>query len=275
MSYRRRKDEDVCCYNCKECGHYARDCLLPKRTRKEQRPWRFEDEVERIFWEVMKERNVKPREDPLLRNVCSLQQRVNNLKVDQKKTSYARFKVKQRNIFGLALIDTGNLVHTSIVSGEFWEAIGGRINRAMDYKVGTADGQSEGLQVLGLGEPWPIYLEGIEECYLLEPLVIRGLSHSVNLGIAFLQENNLKLVCTGEEVALMPVKDGSASRARLVGRGCISFKNWRSGKIWRATREQEISTQTWKIPHEKITINLLKDEVEEYMLKSSVQSQLE
>ena len=40
---------------------------------------------------------------------------------------------------------------------------------------------------------------------LLEPQVIRGLSHNVNLGIAFLQENNLKLVCTGEEVALMPV----------------------------------------------------------------------
>ena len=118
--------------------------------------------------------------------------------------------MKQRNIFGLALIDTGNLVHPSIISREFWEAIGGRINRTMDYKVGTADGQSKGLQVLGLGEPWPIYLEGIEECYLLEPLVIRGLSHSVNLEISFLQEINLKLVCTEKEVALIPVKDGSS-----------------------------------------------------------------
>ena len=36
----------------------------------------------------------------------------------------------------------------------------------MDYKVGNADGQSEGLQVLGIGEPWPIYLEGIEECFI-------------------------------------------------------------------------------------------------------------
>ena len=26
----------------------------------------------------------------------------------------------------------------------------------MDYKVGTTDGQSKGLQVLGIGEPWPI-----------------------------------------------------------------------------------------------------------------------
>ena len=73
--------------------------------------------------------------------------------IDQKKTAYARFKVKQRNIFGLELIDTGNLVHPSIVSSKFWEAIGGRINHTMDYKVGTADNQREGLQVMGIGEP--------------------------------------------------------------------------------------------------------------------------
>ena len=123
-------------------------------------------------------------------------------------------------------------MHTSNVSGEFWEAIEVRINHDMDYKEGTADGQSEGLQVLGLGEPWPIYLEGIE------PLVIRGFSHSVNLGITFLQKNKLKLVCTEEEVTLMPVKDNSTLRARRVDGGCISFENGRSEKIWRATREQ-------------------------------------
>ena len=66
----------------------------------------------------------------------------------------------------------GNLVHSAIVSGEFWEAIDGKISNSMDYKVGTADDQSEGLQVLGVGEPWPRYLEGMEECYVLEPLVI-------------------------------------------------------------------------------------------------------
>ena len=89
----------------------------------------------------------------------------------------------------------------------------------MDYKVGMADGQSKGLQVLGLGEPWPIYLEGIEECYLLEPLVIRGLSHSVNLGITFLQQNRLKLIFTKDRATLMPVVDGSSSRAKLVHGG--------------------------------------------------------
>ena len=71
----------------------------------------------------------------LLQNVISLQTRVNNLDTEQKKTSYARFKVKQRNIFGLALVDTGNLVHTSIVSGGFWDAIGGKISKTMDFRA--------------------------------------------------------------------------------------------------------------------------------------------
>ena len=113
----------------------------------------------------------------------------------------------------------------------------------MDCKVGTADGQSKGLQVLGIGEPWPIYLEGIEECYILEPLVIRGLSHSMNLGISFLTRNNLKLVCMEDEVALIPVKDGSALRVRKVDGGCNKFANRKSGKVWRPTEEQKISTQ--------------------------------
>ena len=102
------------------------------------------------------------------------------------------------------LIDKGNIVHSTIVSGEFWEAIGGKFSNSMDYKVETADGQNEGLQVLRRDEPWPIYLEGMEEFYILEPLVMQGLSHSLNLGISFLTRNNLKLKCTEEEVALMP-----------------------------------------------------------------------
>ena len=45
-----------------------------------------------------------------------------------------QFKVKQRNIFGLVLINNGNLVHSAIVSGEFWEAIGGQISNSMDCR---------------------------------------------------------------------------------------------------------------------------------------------
>ena len=62
MSYRRGKDEDFCCYNCNKCIHYSRDCLLPKRTRKEQRSQGVEDEFKRIFWKVIKENNWKPED---------------------------------------------------------------------------------------------------------------------------------------------------------------------------------------------------------------------
>ena len=77
------------------------------------------------------------------------------MNVRKRKTSFAKFKEKQQNIFQLALIDTGNLVHSAIVSGEFWDAIGGKMRESIDYKVGTADGQSDQLQVLGIGKPWP------------------------------------------------------------------------------------------------------------------------
>ena len=60
------------------------------------------------------------------------------MRENQKKPAYARFKIKQRNIFRLALIDSGNLVHSSIVSAEFWDAIGEKLNQTMVYRVGTA-----------------------------------------------------------------------------------------------------------------------------------------
>ena len=98
------------------------------------------------------------------------------------------------------------------------------------------DGQCEDLQVIEVGGPWPIYLKGMEECYVLEPLVIWGLSHSMNLGMPFLQKYNLNMICMEEEVALMPVKDRSASRARLVGGGCHIFLSKTSGTVLQLPR---------------------------------------
>ena len=59
---------------------------------------------------------VKPGENYMLSNVHSLQHRVNKLSIEKKKRSFAQFKVKQINLFGLA-----HLVHSRIVSGEFWQ----------------------------------------------------------------------------------------------------------------------------------------------------------
>ena len=35
------------------------------------------------------------------------------------------------------------------------------------------------------------------------------------------------------------------------------------GKVWRATKEQKITAQVWRIPCEKININVLKERTEE------------
>ena len=102
-----------------------------------------------------------------LHDVCSLQHSVTNFNIKKRKTSFAHFKVKQQTFFWTSINRHGNLVHSTIVSRTFWESIGGKISSPMDHRVGTADGQSDGLQVLGVGEPWPIYLEKMEDCYIL------------------------------------------------------------------------------------------------------------
>ena len=84
----------------------------------------------------------------------------------------------------------------STFSYSFGGVLGGKMSKSMDYKVRTAECQSDGLQVLGIGEPWPLYLEEMEEYSILEPLVIKGMSHNANLGISFLMQHSLKIKCT-------------------------------------------------------------------------------
>ena len=88
---------------------------------------------------------------------------------------------------------------------------------------------------------------------------IKGLSHSVHLGISFLMEHKLKLICTEEEVALIPIKDGSALRAWLVEGGCHTFISKRTGRVLKGTKDQRISVQVWRIPSKKISINALNE----------------
>ena len=93
--------------------------------------------------------------------------------------------------------------------------------------------------------------------------MIKGVSHSLNLGISFLMENNLKINCTEEEVTQMPVKDGSTSRARLVDRGCHNFISKRTGRVFKASENNRISVQVWRISCKKISINTSNERPEE------------
>ena len=121
-------------------------------------------------------------------------------------------------------------MHPLIVSKDFWEAIGGKLDLAMDYKVGTVDQRTD---------------------------------HSVNLGLAFLAKYRLRLSCHKDINTMEPIADDKVSKTILVDGNCLDFKNRRSGKTWRVTSEQEILTQAWRIPREKVAINVLKDVAEE------------
>ena len=59
------------------------------------------------------------------------------------------------------------------------------------------------------------------------------------------------------------MKDGSALRPWLVDGGCYSFISLRLGKVLKATKAKRISTQVWRVPHEKISINAVSERPDE------------
>ena len=104
---------------------------------------------------------------------------------DDFKTSYVKFKLYKRDIYGLALVDTGNLVKGTLVSSEFWKTIGGRMSEESQARVHTAEKGEKGLRVLGKGETMKFYLDGLDKRFKVEPIVIEGFNHAVNFGIEF------------------------------------------------------------------------------------------
>ena len=110
---------------------------------------------------------------------------VNLVEKDDFKTSYVKFKLFKRDIYGLALVDTGNLVKGTLVSSEFWKTIGGRMSEESQARVHTAEKGEKGLRVLGKGETMKFYLDGLDKRFKVEPIVIEGFNHAVNFGIEF------------------------------------------------------------------------------------------
>jgi len=60
------------------------------------------------------------------KNILMHLNNVNLVERDDRKTSYVKFKLFKRDIYGLALVDTDNLVKGTLVSSEFWKTIGGK-----------------------------------------------------------------------------------------------------------------------------------------------------
>ena len=64
---------------------------------------------------------------------------VNLVEKDDRKTSYVKFKLFKRDIYRLALVDTGNLVKGTLVSSEFWKMIGGKMLEESNSRVNTVE----------------------------------------------------------------------------------------------------------------------------------------
>ena len=116
--------------------------------------------------------------------------------------------------------------------GAFWDSIGGKISSSIDYKGGTAISWRLGtLANISRRNGGMLYLRTLSDQRTESQCISKN---------TFLTKHNLKLICMEEEVALMPLKDGSPMRARLVDRGCHNFISKKTGRVLKATEDQRI-----------------------------------
>ena len=87
---------------------------------------------------------------------------VNLVERDDWKTLYVKFMLFKRDIYRLALVDTGNLVKGTLVSSEFWKMMGGKMVEESNARVNTAEKGGKELKVLGKGERIRLYFDGLD-----------------------------------------------------------------------------------------------------------------
>ena len=79
-------------------------------------------------------------------------------------------------------------------------------------RVGTAEKGGKGLKVIGKGEKFKFYLDGLDKVFEVEPIVIEGLNHAVNLGMEFLMQQEVSISCVEQDAKLVT---GSGGQERL------------------------------------------------------------
>ena len=175
-----------------------------------------------------------------------------------------KFKLFKRDIYGLALVDTGNLVKGTLVSSEFWKMIGGKMLEQSNVRVNTAEKGEKGLRVLGKGEKIRFYLDGLDRRFEVEPIVIEGLNHAVNFGIEFFRQQEVSISCTEKEVKLVTGSKGQERLTRLCSADGKPFPFMIKGR--RVDKENKKYTQilpaVWKAEKREPEVTHL-DPVEE------------
>ncbi len=71
----------------------------------------------------------------------------------------------------------------------FFTYAGGEFLQSHKVMLNTV-AQGEGLPVLGQAKPIKIYLEGIKKPLIIKPLIVKGLTHPLNLGMSYLQSHH-------------------------------------------------------------------------------------
>ena len=148
----------------------------------------------------------------ILSIVCSLNKKASEA------CSYIRGKVSNQDVFALLLVDTGNTTPNDLISEEFFLAAGLTwIPQDETMRLGTADSSGGGLRVLGQVDQLKLHVEGMSKPIFLQPWVVRGLSHPVNLGMHFMQKNGVTLetsqhssrfIINGESTRTVGLKKG-------------------------------------------------------------------
>ena len=101
---------------------------------------------------------------------------MNKMEKDDRKSFYVKYKLCKCDIYGLALVDTGNLEKSILVSSEFWEMIDGKMLEKSNVHEGTAEKGGKGLKVLGKGEKIKFYKDGLDQVFEVQPRLIEGLN---------------------------------------------------------------------------------------------------
>ena len=112
---------------------------------------------------------------------------------------YIRAKMFNRSVLIKTLIDSGNLF-ADLISADLARKLKLKIS-GNTKKVGTANSQGT-VTILGRTNPIKLYLEGVQQPVQIHPYVVQDLAHPLNLGQAFLRENNVDMSFRSNGVVL-------------------------------------------------------------------------
>ena len=111
-----------------------------------------------------------------------------------------------------AVVDSGNTTTGgAVVSEGFMKKSGLPWKRyPVGREVGTAK-KGSNLQIIGTAKNVSMKIKGFPHPFMIDPIIIRGLSHPVNLGTGFLSQHNMNLSFSGPHGELKQDRSGGGA----------------------------------------------------------------